>query len=546
MHRVLIVDPRPGRRRELAGILGGPLHVEAAPDLDSALWQLTAGVEHGEPHSLSFLHLPERERAAALRELWSVDPELQVVLCAEAGDPLEDFEELGADFPRQLLFMCEPCDPVVVRQLARTLTEKWELGRRTHQLERERAAAQAATRAKTEFLANMSHEIRTPMTAILGYTDLLRDPAVSRGKHHTYLKVIQRNGDHLLTLINDILDISKIEAGRMTIEQVRCSPRDLLTEVAALMRVRSRQKSLSFETRCEGPMPETILTDPTRVRQILLNLVANAIKFTHTGRVDVRCRMATPADHPAPLISFEVEDTGIGLKPGQRETLFQAFTQGDRSTARRFGGTGLGLAISRRLARMLGGDVVCESEPGVGTRFTFTVAAGSLAGVPLIDPAAETVPWRPRTPDAPVTTDRLDARILLAEDGRDNQLLVTHYLKRAGGTVTVADDGERALQTATESSRAGAPFDLILMDMQMPGVDGYEATARLRRAGWTGPIVALTAHAMPDDRRKCLDAGCDDYMTKPVDRVELVELCARMTAGGGPAPALPAHPDSSP
>ena len=292
------------------------------------------------------------------------------------------------------------------------------------ELERAHAAAQAATRAKTEFLANMSHEIRTPMTAILGYADLLRDPQLSRGEHHTYLNVIRRNGEHLLALINDILDLSKIEAGRMTIEQVACSPAAILHEVASLMQVRARLKNLAFEVACADRLPETIVSDPTRLRQILLNLVGNALKFTASGGVRVTCRMQAGGDRPR--LAFEVRDTGIGLAPEEQSALFQAFSQADNSTTRRFGGTGLGLAISKRLAQLLGGDIEVESEPGRGSTFTLWLATAPLAQA---DPGAS-----PAAPQAgsPVADGRAPAaRARAARRGRPRQPAPDHALPRA-------------------------------------------------------------------------------------------------------------------
>jgi signal transduction histidine kinase/ActR/RegA family two-component response regulator len=595
VHRLLVLEDRPSRQRELIQILGDEPcveHVAAANGLDDALHHVLTGLELEHHFAVAFVHLdmPEGvDRTQALRELWSVEPELQIVLCAEADEHLEEFERLSPGFHHKLLFLRQPYDESVVRQLARTLTEKWELARRdrTHiedleqglerstrelaqsnhkleaqvqdykravaeandsssslqasfqELERSHAAAQAATQAKSEFLANMSHEIRTPMTAILGYADLLRDPDISRGDHHTYLKVIRRNGDHLLELINDILDISKIEAGHMTIEQVRCSPIAILSEVASLMRVRARKKQLEFEIEFDGPVPETVLSDPTRLRQVLLNLVGNAIKFTRSGRVDVVCRMLTSVHDECPRLSFAVRDTGVGMASGHEKTLFHAFSQGDNSTTRRFGGTGLGLAISKRLATMLGGDIRVESELGQGSTFTLVVETGSLFDVQVVDDVAEALSGPQRAGPAETDAAEFSARVLLAEDGRDNQLLITHYLRKAGAEVEVADDGAEALRLGLDALESSEPYDLILMDMHMPELDGYEVTGRLRAAGWKGPIVALTANAMPGDRQKCLDAGCDEYFTKPVNRTKLIDLCVQMTAQNEPDAPLP-------
>ncbi|HEV7733960.1 MAG TPA: ATP-binding protein [Candidatus Binatia bacterium] len=389
---------------------------------------------------------------------------------------------------------------------------------RTHALIEARNAAIGAAQAKSEFLANMSHEIRTPLTAILGFTGVLADPALSATDRAAHLETIRRNGEHLLSLINDILDLSKIEAGKLTVERIACPVGELVDGVAALMDARAREKGLTFAVEYPGPVPERIRADPTRLRQILMNLLGNAIKFTEPGgtvRLVVRL-----SDGPPPRLRFDVVDTGIGVAPDVRERLFMPFMQADPSTSRRYGGSGLGLTISRRLARMLGGDITVESTPGQGSTFSVDVDPGALAGVPRIVPVRATaVAIAP----APRPAVRLDGRLLLAEDAPDNQRLITFHLRRAGADVAVAENG----RVAVDMALAGEPYDLILMDMQMPELDGYDATAELRRAGYRGPIIALTAHAMDGDREKCLHAGCDDFATKPIDRDALLALVRR-------------------
>jgi len=418
------------------------------------------------------------------------------------------------------------------------------------EMERLYRAAEAATRAKSEFLANMSHEIRTPMTAILGYADLLDanldccqacpDHAAcpARAQHHEHLATIRRNGQHLLQIINDILDLSKIEAGRLDVEWQPCSPTAILAEVMLLMRVRAEAKGLSLQLRFDGPMPQTILTDPVRLRQILVNLVGNAIKFTETGGVRVVARVEG-RELPKPKFVCEVIDTGVGMTAEQMAHLFQPFQQADASTSRKFGGTGLGLAISKRLAGLLRGDITVTSQPGEGSAFVLTIDPGPLADVPFQDQPSEAVSSLP--PKTSVrreqpTKSLAGRRILLAEDGIDNQRLICLLLKKAGAEVTAVENGQLAVEKAMAASSSGeerrggldGPFDLILMDMQMPVMDGYEATRQLRARGYSGPIIALTAHAMADDRQKCLDAGCDDYLSKPIDRATLIGKIAVM------------------
>ncbi len=400
-------------------------------------------------------------------------------------------------------------------------------------------AAEAANRAKSDFLANMSHEIRTPMTAILGYADLLwSEDAIARDpvQAASAISTIRRNADHLLSVINDILDVSKIEAGRMVIERIETDPVEIIECVIALMDERAASKQIGLRVRYITPMPERMESDPTRFRQILLNLVGNAIKFTEAGAVEVR----VGCDPEAETIRIEVHDTGIGMTPEQVEIIgsFDAFTQADSSVTRRFGGTGLGLRISSALARALGGELEIASTHRVGSTITVSLATGPLDGVPVLDPADRAE--RPEAVGAEAAPPSLafdgaalaGRRVLLAEDGEDNQRLISFHLTKAGASLTVVENGRLAVEAVVSADAAEQP-DLILMDMQMPELDGYGATRALRANGYGRPIIALTAHAMDGDRRKCLDAGCDEYLTKPIDRATLIEQCVMMLDRGG-------------
>jgi len=401
-----------------------------------------------------------------------------------------------------------------------------------------RNAAEAATQAKSEFLANMSHEIRTPMTAILGFSEVLEEnlgccsvcsehaARQARQQNQAHVQTIRANGEYLLGLINDILDLSKIEAGKLEVEQIACSPCRILSEVGSLMHVRADAKNLPLRIEFEGPIPETIRSDPIRLRQILVNLAGNAVKFTEMGEIRLVARLLDAASD-RPKMQFDVVDTGIGMAPDLIAKLFRPFQQADTSTTRKFGGTGLGLTISKRLAGRLGGDIAVESTPGEGSTFTVTVGTGPLDGVRLIEGTDETqLATASEAQPAPAKL-RLDCRVLLAEDGPDNQRLIAFMLEKAGADATVAENGRAALDLALAARDRGAPFDVILMDMQMPVMDGYDATAELRKAAYTGPIIALTAHAMSTDRNKCLAAGCDDYVAKPVDIRTLVSTVGR-------------------
>jgi len=396
---------------------------------------------------------------------------------------------------------------------------------RTGELRMALETAEAASRAKSDFLANMSHEIRTPMTAILGYIGILSEEDNLSQLGHEHISIVHRNGNHLLKIINDILDVSKIEAGKMTVERIECSPSEIVAEMASLMRPRAIEKGLALDVVHRGRVPETIRTDPTRLRQILGNLISNAIKFTNEGGVRLVVSMAEPSGSGNPLLGFEVTDTGVGMDPQQIAEVFNAFTQADESMARRFGGTGLGLTISKGLVEMLGGTLSVESELGRGSTFRFAIDVGPLDGVHMLEGRTEVGPPAPTKGEQPPgAAVKLSARILLCEDGIDNQRLISFVLRKAGAEVSVADNGQIALEEVFQANEAGEPFDIILMDMQMPILDGYSATRLLREAGFDGPIIALTAHAMADDRQKCLDSGCDDYASKPINRAELLSL----------------------
>jgi CheY-like chemotaxis protein len=394
---------------------------------------------------------------------------------------------------------------------------------RTAQLDYALIKAEEASKAKSDFLARMSHEIRTPMNAMLGFAENLLDESLDETERRDAIRTIRRNGEHLLTIINDILDLSKIEAGKFDVQRARCSPFAIVAEVVSLMQVRAGEKQLAFASRFEGRVPQSIETDPQLLRQILINLAANAIKFTDQGSVTLTTRLMY-SELGDPIMQFAVADTGIGMSDDQCRKIFDPFTQGDETMSRRYGGTGLGLPISRRLAQMLGGDITVSSRLNVGSTFTMEVDPGPLDGIKLLDaPQRELVVKDRPDPRAPrQVVEELNCRILLAEDGLDNQRLIAFILKKVGAEVTVVENGQIAIEAALAARDGGRPFDVILMDMQMPVRDGYSATMELRQQDYSGAIIALTAHAMSGAREKCLDAGCDDYTAKPIDRVELL------------------------
>lgn len=389
------------------------------------------------------------------------------------------------------------------------------------ELQETRRQAIAASEAKSEFLANMSHEIRTPMTAILGFTDLLMSQNLTSEEQHEFLETIGRNGRSLLVLINDILDLSKIEAAKISVESMSYSLRQLVDDVMEVVQVRAQEKGLSLQVLYEAALPETIRTDPTRLRQILVNLMGNAIKFTESGGVQLSIRR--PAGHSPTKLQFAVSDTGIGIEPDKLRGLFQPFAQADASTTRRFGGTGLGLAISKRLARLLGGDIEATSEAGRGSTFILTIDTGIIEEVQ----APVNVPMAKPTPTVDQSKTNFVGRVLLAEDSPDLQRLLGHVLRKMSIEIEIAENGQLACELAVKSKIEGNPFDLILMDMQMPEMDGLQATRWLREHGWQRPIIAVTAHAMSEHRDDCLAAGCNDYLAKPVQVSELRAMLAR-------------------
>jgi len=382
-----------------------------------------------------------------------------------------------------------------------------------HELAAARDAAEAADRTKGAFLANMSHELRTPLSAIVGYAELLAvDPDPELRVQAS--AVIKSNGLHLLDMVNDVLDLSKIEADRLDFEPCEFRFADLIDEVIKTCAPRALAQHVEVRYHADAGTPETVHTDRGRLRQILLNLVVNAIKFS--PGTTVRVHASSSGDD----LVLDVEDTGVGMRDSLVEHLFQPFTQADASTSRAHGGTGLGLTISRRLARLLGGDVVClRTTPGEGTVMRTRIPLGRPASRGAGDPD----PMPIETP--------LRRHVLLAEDGPDNARLLIHLLTSAGATVDHAHDGREAVERALAPD---AGHDLVLMDMQMPGLDGYAAVAELRARGYTRPIIALTAHALPEDRDRCLAAGCDDFVTKPIPRDDLLALCRRHTPGTTP------------
>lgn len=569
-HRILLVDDNPSIHQDFRRILNPQEQVnlaafeeelfgDAAPaktgdlptfDLHSehqgqtALLAVEESIRVGKRFSMAFVDVrmpPGWNGIETVQRLWKVDPNLDVVLCTAYSD--YSWQEIVSQLGNsdKFLILKKPFESVEVRQIAMSLCAKADLSRvretrmaeleaavcaRTAELQKALDCAEAANLSKTEFLANMSHEIRTPMTAIMGYADMLLDdcePSQVPPRQVDAIGTIKRNGEHLLELINDILDLSKIEAGKLTTETRTCSVTDLLNDILNLMQVRADAKGLTLIAEFLGPIPESIQTDPTRVKQVLVNLVGNAIKFTENGSVRVVTQYRPGLE---PKLEMDIVDTGIGIRTDQRQNLFKSFVQADTSVTRRYGGTGLGLAISGRIATLLGGSIVLvDSSPNLGSTFRLTIPVGSMQDVRVAVPNVVNEPNKVSSSQGVSTLDNMShVRVLVAEDGPDNRKLIMHLLKKAGVIATAVENGELAVNAALSARDAGEPYDIVLMDMQMPVLDGYEATALLRRSNYTGPIIALTAHAMAGDRERCIAAGCDDYATKPIQRQQLLTL----------------------
>lgn len=384
-----------------------------------------------------------------------------------------------------------------------------------------RNAAEHANQSKSAFLANMSHEIRTPMNAVLGFTEVLRRNLVQdEGKRQQHLNTIHSSGTHLLNLINDILDISKIEAGRLEVETIPCEVHRVIAEVVTVMRVRAEEKNISLAFEFPSDIPAEIQSDPAKIRQILTNLIGNAIKFTEDGGVRVIATLIHEAGHPQMLL--QVADTGIGMSNEAAAKIFDPFSQADASVTRKFGGTGLGLSISKSFAEALGGGVGVTSEIGVGSVFAAIIDTGNIDDVEMIVPTDQQL-MTVVSEDEHLAISLPNMKVLLVDDGEENRQLMSLILEEAGTEYETAENGLQAFELASETE-----YDVILMDMQMPVMDGYTATRKLREQGYTQPIVALTAHAMQQAEQECRDAGCSGFMTKPIDFDKLITVLAKI------------------
>ena len=391
---------------------------------------------------------------------------------------------------------------LLITSAIRDISERKQIEK---ELKTAREAADAANRAKSEFLANMSHEIRTPLAGILGYAEMLIHYCQTDEEREDYGAKIKRNADNLTELINDILDLSKVEAGALQIEQIKFSPLTEIEGALSLIEVQAQEKGVAIESILERPLPDLIVSDPKRFRQVLINVLGNAVKFTEQGKVTLRVKLDRTDKNPK--LVFTVTDTGCGIPKEAQAKLFQPFVQADSSTTRRYGGTGLGLVLSRRLAKAMKGDLVlAESAPGEGSTFIFTMQ-------PEMSQESVNAPNSGPKRSTPFPSQSLKGiRILLAEDHEGNEELISSFLKRTGAIVEIARNGAEAVALARTQ-----PFDIILMDLQMPLMDGHQALRQLREDRYVIPVIAVTAHAMIEERERCFKEGFHAFHTKPLD-----------------------------
>ncbi len=499
-------------------IPGGDYNLDWASSYEEGMARLRENRHH---LCLMDYRLGSRDGIELLREAQALGFNGPVILLTgmqQGGVDLQALEAGAVDYLVK--------DGLTAEQLARAI--RYALVRREAELERvERLRAEADNRAKSEFLAHLSHELRTPMSAILGFTELLLNTArdeESRG----YLQVVRRNGKHLLGLLNDILDLSKIEAGKLELETQSVEFLPFVTDVYFLMQGAAADKNIDLRVEAPESLPERIHTDPTRLRQVLLNLLGNAIKFTETGEVVLHVSPVQEGDRT--LIGFRIRDTGVGIRPEALEQIFLPFVQSGKSMAESHTGTGLGLTISRQLVQRLGGDIEVSSQPGRGSEFSFTVDPGDLDGVPYLPFELSLA----ATADTPNRTPRLRGRVLVVDDLRDIRALVGHFVAATGAEVRYASHGEEALRLIARANGNVEPeFDLVLMDIHMPVLGGLEAARALRADGFIRPLVALTAANMKGDRDACLAAGFTTYLSKPVDQHRLHTCLARYLAPAG-------------
>jgi signal transduction histidine kinase/ActR/RegA family two-component response regulator len=483
-----------------------------------SLSEMVAKIEHGASVLIISKEDPTEKSLNALAEVLKKQPawsHIPILVVSPPGDSPNRYLTLGnvmvleRPIPNRTLVSC-------VKAALDERKRQLEVRNLLTELEDSRQKAVEANRAKNDFLANISHEIRTPLGAVLGFTELVMDSAVANREKQIYMLAVRRNSQLLSALIDDILDLSKVEAGRIETQKIEFSLGEMLSEVVSALEAKVAKKGLTLNIERQQPEIDNLISDPIRMKQILMNLIDNAIKFTSHGHVNVRITWEEIPNQPKERrMVVEIEDTGIGISAAHVKQLFKPFVQADASITRRYGGTGLGLVLSQRLSRLMGGDVRLKwSIPGGGSCFEMAL----IAGVVRVKKTATKVQDKTHK-ELPLK----GTKILVVDDSLDNQMLISRILKLLGAEVDLANDGMEAIDRALAQT-----YDVILMDLQMPRLGGVEATRILRSKGYTRPIVALTAHGLKEDRQRCLSVGCTDYLTKPIQRTHLVQVLERV------------------
>jgi signal transduction histidine kinase len=529
--KILAVDDKPANLFALAKILD-KIDVELFK-AQSGKEALELTLDHDFALVLLDVQMPDMDGYEVTELLRSEESTKRIpIIFITAIDRDEKFEIKGYE-TGAVDFIFKPFDERILLSKVKVFVELYkaemELVMANVQLEAsaERANLMAqeainAAQAKAEFLANMSHEIRTPMNAIMGFADIMAEEELTE-QQSEYLKIIRNSGKNLLGIIDDILNLAKIQAGKLKTEIISCSLDELLESIHILMKPVAAQKNLKFDiSRCDN-LPEKINTDPTRLRQCMINLIGNAIKFTEQGHVMINVCMLQENDKS--FIRFDVEDTGIGIPPEKHQGIFDSFTQVDGGTTRKYGGTGLGLAITKHLVQLLNGKISLSSEHGKGSVFSIIIPADTKPNQTEVAVSQDST-----TEESNILEQRFSGHALIVEDAVTNQKLAKLMLEKLGLETALAGDGQEAIKIVNEQS-----FDIIFMDMQMPIMNGYDATKTLRAQGIEVPIIALTACAMKGDEKKCLQVGCDGYLSKPIRTPQLIQilgeyLCEKQTA----------------
>lgn len=595
--RVLVVDDNRQIHEDFKKILGGAAvaseeavlakaaffgtahyEVPASFALDSAhqgaeaLEKVKAALDASISYAMAFVDVrmpPGLDGVETIERLWKIDPDLQCVICTAFADYSWQsvIHKLGTT--DRLLILKKPFDPIEVRQLATALTEKWNATRRERMrlreveraeqearvyatslltvnraLETAKAGAEALARFRSEFLVGITQEIRSPATVILGSAEALQNPGLDDECRDSEIGSIHEHGARLLSILDDVHDLALIEVGALRIASKVCSPSKIIDEVLGDLHAEIQARGLSVSQRSIRPIPELIDSDPARLRRVLTSLIGAVVHMSSAGSggsVAVTMQMERVEDWQEPQLEISIVGSGVALNSEQQGRMFEALAESLSAGSPRCVASRLGLALAKRLARLLGGDVIVESSPDMGTRFTLSVKTGDLSDMNLLAEPRGALPGpssrrESKRPQPPV----IEGRVLVVEDNHTTQLLFRHLLVDAGAEVSLAENGEIGRDLALSALRVDRPFALVLMDMQMSKMDGYTATRELRALGYRGPIVAVTAHCMQGDREKCLSAGCDDFIPKPVERESFIAVCKKWMMRDEPEALLPA------